>query len=174
MHWGDFRQAAPSLARRVQEEIERFGFVLVGTVRLDGSPRISPVEVHFVRQHLMLVMIAGTQKVRDLDRDSRVLLRTPVTNPGTPECDVQLRGHVVGVGEAQRNATADSVQAASGWRPHDSWRFFAMEVGAASCIEWVEDEMWLTRWDHVHGLQPTERRLLDMEESRYLPAKDDL
>ncbi|MFI0470484.1 pyridoxamine 5'-phosphate oxidase family protein [Saccharopolyspora sp. 5N102] len=167
---GGFKQAAPNLAERVRGEIGSFGFVLVGTVRRDGAPRISPVEAHFVQQQLMLVMIAGTQKVRDLDRDSRVLLRTPVTNPARPECDVQLRGHVVDVDESQREATTASVEATSGWRPRDTWRFFTVVVNAASCIEWSEDEMRLTRWDRVHGLRPTERRRLDMEASHYLPV----
>jgi hypothetical protein len=169
--WEGFEQAAPSLAERVRAEIERFGFVLVGTVRQDGTPRISPVEAHLVQQQLMLVMIAGTRKARDLDGDSRVLLRTPVTNPAHPECDVQLRGHVVDVDVAQRRATADVVEATSGWRPRDTWRFFALAISAVSCIEWSEDEMRLDRWDEVRGLRPTERRLLDMDGSRYLPIE---
>lgn len=171
MYWGGFEQAAPELAERVRAEIERFGFVLVGTLRRDGTPRISPVEVHFVLHHLMLVMIAGTRKACDLDRDSRVLLRTPVTNPAHPECDVQLRGHVVDVDAMQRKATADSVEATSGWRPRTTWRFFSVAISAASYIEWREDEMRLVRWDEVRGLRPTERRLLDMEVSRYLPIE---
>jgi Pyridoxamine 5'-phosphate oxidase len=171
VYWGGFEQAAPSLAARVRAEIERLGFVLVGTLRRDGTPRISPVEAHIVQQHLMLVMIAGSRKARDLERDSRVLLRTPVTNSANPECDVQLRGRVEDVDAVQRNATADSVEATSGWRPRDTWRFFATAISAASCIEWSEGEMRLVRWDEVRGLRPTERRRLDMDGSRYLPIE---
>ncbi len=171
MDWGGFGLAVPRLAERVRGEVERFGFVLLGTVRRDGTPRISPVEAHFVQQHLMLVMIAGTWKVRDLERDSRVLLRTPVTNPATPECDLQLRGRVFGVDEPLRTVTADSIQATSGWRPHETWRFFSVAIREASCIEWDEDEMRLIRWDEVRGLRPTERRLLNMERSQYLPVE---
>ena len=62
LQWADFEAAAPELAMQGRALIERFRFVLVGTIRRDGAPRISPVEAHFVRGHLMLVMIAGTLK----------------------------------------------------------------------------------------------------------------
>jgi hypothetical protein len=32
------------------------------------------------------------------------------------------------------------------------------DVDAASCIDWIDDEIRLIRWDEVHGLRPTERR----------------
>jgi hypothetical protein len=72
--WADFETAAPELATQGRELIERFRFVLAGTIRRDGTPRISPVKAHIVRGHLMLVMIAGTLKARDLLRDPRILL----------------------------------------------------------------------------------------------------
>jgi hypothetical protein len=112
--WDRFELAAPALAESVHDAITRFGFVLVGTIRRDGTPRISPVEAHFVERHLMLVMIAKTQKVRDLARDSRVVLRTPITNPGAPERDVTLRGQVLDVQQTQRVATANAVETTSG------------------------------------------------------------
>ena len=69
--WADFETAAPELAAQGRELIARFGFVLVGTIRRDGTPRISPVEARVVQGHLMLVMIRGTHKARDVMRDSR-------------------------------------------------------------------------------------------------------
>ncbi|MFD4247726.1 pyridoxamine 5'-phosphate oxidase family protein [Streptomyces sp. NPDC058525] len=171
--WSSFAQVAPDLARRARAAAERHGFVLVGTIRQDGTPRISPVEIHFVRQQLMLVMIAGSHKARDLDRDPRLVLQTPVSNPASPEAEAKLRGQVVDVDAAQREATAASVESASGWRPRDTWRFFAVTLHAASYIEWHQDKMTLSRWDRVNGLWPTERRRLDMEASRYVPVGGD-
>lgn len=172
MRWGDFEQVAPEIAARAHGSFERFGFVLVGTVRRDGTPRICPVEVHVVRHQLMLVMIAGSHKAHDLARDPRLVLQTPVTNAGNPGCEIKLRGHVTDVDETQREATAASIEATSGWRPHDSWRFFTLTLDSASCIEWNEDEMTLKCWDQAHGLRPTARRRLDMETSRYVPIED--
>ncbi|MDI3423842.1 pyridoxamine 5'-phosphate oxidase family protein [Streptomyces luteolus] len=168
--WAGFAQVAPDLARRARAAAERCGFVLVGTIRRDGTPRISPVEIHFVRHQLMLVMIAGSHKARDLDRDPRLVLQTPVTHPASPEPEAKLRGHVIDVDETQREATAASIEAASGWRPRNTWRFFAVTLNAANYIEWQEDEMTLSHWDNVNGLRPAERRRLDMEASRYVPV----
>ncbi|GAA5094260.1 pyridoxamine 5'-phosphate oxidase family protein [Nocardia iowensis] len=169
MEWAELVAAAPDLAGSAQEAFARSGFGLIGTVRRDGTPRISPVEVHFVDNRLVLVLIAGTRKVRDLDRDPRVLLRTPVTDAAAPEPEITVRGRVRElVDDRLRGTIADAVQSRSGWRPHPSWRFFALDADAASCVEWNGDEMRLTRWDTAHGLRPTQRRRLDMHESRYI------
>ena len=64
--WANFEAAAPLLAAHGRKLIARFRFVLVGTIRSDGTPRISPVEAHIVGGHLMLVMIPGTLQARDL------------------------------------------------------------------------------------------------------------
>ncbi|WP_408909715.1 hypothetical protein [Streptomyces luteolus] len=77
---------------------------------------------------------------------------------------------ILDVEEAQREATAAAIEAASDWRPRSTWRFFAVTLNAANCIEWHEDEMTLRHWDHVNGLQPTERRRLDIE-ARLRPSR---
>jgi hypothetical protein len=171
MDWAGLEQVAPDLAGRVRGAIERFGFVLVGTIRRDGTPRICPVEAHVVRHHLMLVMIAESHKARDLARDSRLTLQTPVTNPDQPEGEAKLCGHVTEVDQTQRAATAALIEEERGWRPRDSWCFYALDLSAASCIEWHEDHMTLSRWDQVNGLRPTEERRLDMEASAYVPVR---
>ena len=46
LRWAEFAAAAPELAAHGHTLIERFGFVLIGTIRADGTPRIvlqSPV-----------------------------------------------------------------------------------------------------------------------------------
>jgi hypothetical protein len=98
VRWADFEAAAPEPAAQGRELIDRFRFVLVGTIRRDGTPRISPAEVRIVHDHLMLVMIPGTLKVRDLLRDPRILLNSPITHPDDPNAEFKLRGCVVEIG----------------------------------------------------------------------------
>lgn len=172
MDWAGLEQVAPDLAGRVRGAIDQFGLVLVATIRRDGTPRISPVEAHVVRHRLMLVMIAGSLKARDLARDSRLTLQTPVTNPDHPGREAKLRGRVTEVDRTQRAATAALIETARGWRPRDSWCFFALDLSAVSLIEWHEGHMTLSRWDQVNGLRPTEQRRLDMVASAYVPVRD--
>lgn len=56
MHWEAFRQRAPELAALGEERFERTGLALVGTLRKDGRPRISPVEVSITDGELYLGM----------------------------------------------------------------------------------------------------------------------
>ena len=158
--WADFESAVPELATQARALIERFHFVLVGTIRRDGTPRISAVEAHFVRSHLMLVMIAGTWKARDLLRDPRILLNTPITRPDEPEAEFKLRGRAIEIqDQALREATAHAIKAESGWRPPEKWHFFSIDIEDAALIEWQDGEMHMARWNRERGLdhlrQPT-------------------
>lgn len=162
VRWAELEAAAPELADRGRSLIESLGFVFVGTIRRDGTPRISPVEAHLVSGQLMLVMIPGTQKADDVRRDSRVVLQSPITHAADPGRELKLRGRVAEVGdEAQREATADRIEAVSGWRPGPSWLFLALQIEGAVLMEWEQSEMLLTRWDRAGGLRPPERRRLD-------------
>ncbi|MGH8945534.1 MAG: pyridoxamine 5'-phosphate oxidase family protein [Acidimicrobiia bacterium] len=168
MRWAELEAAAPELAARGRSLIERLGFVFVGTIRRDGSPRISPVEAHLVGGQLMLVMIPGTRKARDVGRDSRVVLQSPITDAADPGHELKLWGRAVEVDDrVQREATADQIETVSGWRPDPSWSFLALEIESAVLMEWRQGEMLLTRWDRTDGLQPPERRRLDPSGGRY-------
>jgi pyridoxamine 5'-phosphate oxidase-like protein len=167
MCWADFEAAAPDMAAVARSVIERRGFVYAGTVRRDGAPRISPVEAHFVRGRLMLVMIAGSRKAQDLARDPRLTLQSPVAGAGDPGVEVKVRGRATEVDEQQRAATADAVEAHSGWRPQPSWRVVAVAVEAVAVLAWEQGEMVLGRWDRRAGLRPQTRLRLDAEASAY-------
>src|SRR6266700_1529794 len=109
--WADFETAAPMLAAQGRELIERFRFVLVGTIRSDGTPRISVVEAHIVRGHLMLVMIPVTLNARDIVRDPRILVQSPITHQDDPQTQFKLRARVVDIrDQALREATADAIE----------------------------------------------------------------
>ncbi len=169
--WPEFELAAADLAVHGRELFRRFGFVFIGTIRADGTPRISPVEVHIVTGHLMLVMITGTQKVRDVHRDPRVTLQTPVMDPAEPGDELKLSGRVAIESDSrQRTATADVIESTSGWRPGESWSFFHLRVTAVAHISWERGDMLLTRWSMSRGLRATERRRLDPEAVLYRKA----
>jgi len=164
--WADFETAASELAAQCRELIERFRFVLVGTIRLDGTPRISPVEAHIVRGHLMLVMISGTLKARDLLRDPRILLNSPVTHPGDPNAEFKLRGRVVEIqDQALRETTAAAIKATSGWRPPEGWHFFSIHIQEAAFIAWKGGEMRMTRWSRDRGLDHVNQSTAVLDES---------
>ncbi len=166
--WAEFEAAAPELAAQGRALIERFGFVLAGTIRADGTPRISPVAAHLAGGELMLVMIPGTQKARDVLRDSRIVLQSPVTEAAEPGAEFKLRGYAAEVtGDALQTATADTIETVSGWRPPRTWLYLSIAVQAAAYLAWTGEDMTLTRWDGDHGLRGPERRHLDPDAGTY-------
>ena len=171
MSWADFEASAPAMGRTARSMIERSGFVYIATLRRDGTPRISPVEAHIVRDQLMLVMVAASRKAQDAARDPRVTLQSPIAGPADPGDELKLRGRLAEVDEEQRAATTEAVEARSGWRPESSWRFFAVEIEAVAVLTWVRGEMLLSRWTRPHGLRPPLRARLDLEASAYRPVR---
>ena len=156
LRWADFEAEAPDLASDCFKLMDTFHFVLVGTIRRDGTPRISAVESHVVDGNLMLPIIPGTMKARDLQRDPRVLLNSPITHPGDPNTEFKLRGRVVEVeDEALRQATADRIDKVSGWRPPLSWHFFTIDIEDAAYIAWDGGWMTTARWSRDGGLKGT-------------------
>ncbi|HLY32736.1 MAG TPA: pyridoxamine 5'-phosphate oxidase family protein [Ktedonobacterales bacterium] len=163
--WADFEAAAPTLAAQGRELIEHLRFVLVGTIRRDGTPRISPVEARLVRGHLMLVMIPETLKASDLARDPRILINSPITHPDDPNREFKLRGRVVEIEDTElRKAMADALEATSGWRPLDSWRFFALDIQEAAFLAWQNGILDLMRWNRDRGLNQVRRPVAALDE----------
>jgi hypothetical protein len=68
MHWSDIEEAQPRLAGLSRERLVGPGVVLVGTIRRDGTPRISPVEPYLLDGDLWLSMLWQSTKARDLLR----------------------------------------------------------------------------------------------------------
>ena len=79
--WAEFAAAEPALASRVEQ---RFGIrkhKTLATLRKDGSPRISGIEVEFAHGELFLGMMPGSRKLGDVQRDPRLALHSPTDDP---------------------------------------------------------------------------------------------
>jgi Pyridoxamine 5'-phosphate oxidase len=167
--WSDFEAVAGESAVGVRALIENTGFVFMGTIRPDGSPRISPIEAHLVGPELILVMIPNTHKARDVLGDPRIVLHSLITSAADPGTEFKLRGRATVVAdESQREAAAQQIEVASGWRPRPGWLFVALEIERVAVLEWHDDVMTLTRWDPSSGVQGPERRRLDLDAGTYI------
>jgi hypothetical protein len=83
--WMEFASAEPALARRVEERFAIRKHKTLATLRKDGSPRISGIEVEFADGELFIGMMPGSLKLRDLERDPRLAIHSPSDDP--PEGD---------------------------------------------------------------------------------------
>lgn len=147
MRWDGFEAAAPELAAIGRRRLEERHLCLVGTIRTDGSPRITPVEPYFVDGELMMGMMSGSRKAADLLRDPRISVHSPVTDWGGVEGDVKLYGTAEPVEDrARRLALFAAIDAAHGWEPDPSepdddpdYHMFAVDITSAGYTRFGPD-----------------------------------
>ena len=79
--WADFTAAEPGLAATVEARFGAYTHHTLATLRKDGSPRTTGIEVRFLDGDLWLGMMPGSLKALDLRRDPRLALHSPTFDP---------------------------------------------------------------------------------------------
>lgn len=74
--WEKFETEAAELAAEVRRVFEAATSHVLATLRKDGSPRVSGIEVAFTESELTFGSMLGAMKVRDLLRDGRFALHS--------------------------------------------------------------------------------------------------
>jgi hypothetical protein len=116
--FAEMEAEAPELAERAHERFAATGLCLVGTLRSDGWPRISPVEPLVVGGQLYLGMMPGSTKSRDLARDPRCLVHSTVSDKDGSDGEVKLYGQARRVSDrAEIERYCVAIEEAIGWRP---------------------------------------------------------
>ncbi|MFI9242465.1 pyridoxamine 5'-phosphate oxidase family protein [Streptomyces sp. NPDC053086] len=138
MNWADFSTAAPELAKITEERFGAYRHHVLATLRADGSPRTSGLEVRFLDGELWLGMMPGSLKALDLRRDPRFTLQA---NPGDGTDmnggDVRISGRAFEVGEGTaRSAYVEEVE------PPQPFHLFRTELTEVVRTR-VEDDRYL-------------------------------
>lgn len=151
--WREFAAGAPELADFAGERLRDTGILILGTLRSDGWPRISPCEAYIVDGELMLGMMWRSKKALDLLRDSRITLATPQTHHDAPHGDLKLYGRAVEVNDRERKrALEDAQEAVINWRPTEPYHAFSVDIEHAGFISFGKDRRML-RWTPEAGLE---------------------
>lgn len=150
MRWDEFAQSCPELAGLVRERFEREQIFLLGTLRPDGSPRISGVECDFVGGDLCTGMIWQSTKALDLLRDPRMTIHSLVPDKAhEPEHqgDLKLYGRATEVGDPDRKAAyADAIEARIDWRPEEPFHCFAFDIQRAGHVRFADGNRQVATW----------------------------
>ena len=136
MRWRDFQRASPELAELGEKRLDAKGVLLLGTLRRNGFPRISPVEPLFRDGELELGMMWRSPKALDLLRDPRCVLHSTVTNRNGQEGDFKVYGRAVEITDPElRERYCEGVFAKIAWRPQEpEFHVFAIEVESVGYI----------------------------------------
>ncbi|GHE53735.1 pyridoxamine 5'-phosphate oxidase [Streptomyces spiralis] len=137
-HWESFVTAEPDLARTVEERFRAFTHHVLVTLRKDGSPRTSGLEVDFRRDELWLGMMWDSLKARDLRRDPRFALQAnPGEGTGMGGGDVRISGRAIEVADGpQKSAYTEEVE------PPQPFHLFRTELTEV-VRTYVEDDKYL-------------------------------
>lgn len=156
MIWLDLETAAPEIVRLGSERIKQSRVVLLGTIRDDGSPRISPVEAHVARGHLLFGTMPWSLKTRDLQRDGRCVLHSAVVSPDSGEGELKLYGRATAADERLADACQDAWWAA---RPAGAVSVFSLDIDEAAFVSWELErgQMTVRRWTSQAGYSETRR-----------------
>lgn len=154
MRWDEFERACPEIAGVARERLARDQLVMVGTIRADGSPRISPNECDFALGRLFVSMMWGSRKALDLLRDPRVTIHSVTSNKEGTDGDVKLSGRVVDERDpAVRASFREAIRARIDWAPDEpSYHCFSIDVERAAFIRFGDDRIALA-WDPARGLR---------------------
>jgi pyridoxamine 5'-phosphate oxidase-like protein len=158
MRWDEFAAAAPELAALGEERLRSRELCLLGTLRRNGWPRISPVEPDFVDGELMLGMMWRSPKALDLLRDPRCVVHSVVSNREGTEGDFKLYGRAQQLDDAQKRARyRATLKARIDWEPEEpNYDLFVIDVDSAGFVVFGKDRFGLA-WDPERGLRRWEQ-----------------
>jgi Pyridoxamine 5'-phosphate oxidase len=154
VRWDEFADACPAIAELAQSRFRADQLVMLGTIRPDGSPRISPCEVDFVDGRLMLGMMWQSHKARDLLRDPRIGVHSVPSNRDNPGGDVKLSGVAVDERDAGvRAAYREAILARIDWAPDEpNFHLFSLDVREAAFIRFGSAPIAMA-WDAERGFR---------------------
>jgi hypothetical protein len=151
MKWSEFKVSAAQIGALAQEAFDDQHLAILGTIRSDGWPRISPCEVYFFDGEMLLGMMPNSKKVDDLRRDARITVVNGQEHREPRLGDVKLYGRAREVTDARlRKGLADAQEALIDWRPPADAPVFAVDVESASYISFGERRR-LLRWTPDRG-----------------------
>jgi pyridoxamine 5'-phosphate oxidase-like protein len=154
MRWSGFEAACPRIAALARDRFTADELVMLGTIRADGSPRISGNEADFVDGHLFLGMMWESRKALDLRRDPRCTVHSVPHTRMNPGGDVKLSGTAYEVSDlGVRTAYRDAIRRRIDWAPDEPrFHLFGIDVERAAYIAFGHDPVALA-WDVDQGFR---------------------
>jgi hypothetical protein len=148
--WADVRAEATELADKVESRFAAHRHAVLGSVRRDGSPRLSGTETTFKDGELWLGSMDDARKVDDLRRDPRLALHSTTADPDMVGGDAKIGGRAEEItDEATRAAVVDGEPG--------PFVLFRVDVTELVLVEVATDHLVITSWHEGRGLASVDR-----------------
>ena len=163
--FADVERVAPDLAVRARAILSSTTNAVLGTIRRDGSPRLSGADPYFHEGQLRIWSMPRARKGYDLRRDPRVALHS------IPWDSRQLREGAADVGAADAKVNGIAVLATDagdlaafrawlkserGFEPPEDWDLFTIDIDALTVISADGGQLVVDRWS-TDGRRTTRR-----------------
>ncbi len=157
--WNEIERAASELATSVRERFDAHPHKVLATLRADGSPRLSGIEVTFKDGELWLGMMKGSRKSLDLRRDPRLELHSATADPALSGGDARIAGRAVEVTEpgAMASLVAGDERHAAGPPAGDVYRVDVVGVVLVRIGD-PPDHLVIKSWRDGGAVRRVERR----------------
>ncbi len=155
--FADVVSQEPEFAARVRAAFEARRHKYLATLRRDGSPRISGIEMDFVAGEPWLAGMPGSVKFTDLRRDPRFMLHSGSPEPDAFEADAKLGGRAIPVtGPDER---ADFAAKAGVAPEHMGFELFRIELDQVVLVALNDEKtaLMVSSWRPTTGLTTTAR-----------------
>lgn len=140
--WSQFAAEEPGLAQRIEARFAANLHHVIGTLRIDRSPRLSGTEVRIADGEVRIGMMSGSHKLRDVERDPRVEVHSAPTEDDLARGDAKLTGVLVGAA-----AIAESVEGVS----------FRLAITRASLVRVEGNALVFTIWSPGEAVRSLRR-----------------
>ncbi|MBK9178009.1 MAG: pyridoxamine 5'-phosphate oxidase family protein [Acidimicrobiales bacterium] len=154
--WSTFEHEAPELAASVRSRFAANPHHVLGTLRRDGSPRLSGTEVHIHDGEVWLGVMPGSRKLDDVRRDPRCALHSAPLETDLAAGDAKLAGRAEEVADPARRAAVLAAIA-----PQDApvdGSLLRLDLGEASLVTVRGDRLHVDTWHPGGPADHVERR----------------
>ena len=144
--WDEFAQDSPEIAELARQRFESTQLVMLGTLRKNGWPRVTPIEYTFWEGELVLGGMWQSRKLLDLLRDPRCAIHSTTTDKSGQEGDAKLYGRALPLAEEREEGYWQHIHAETGWRPSGPAHVFTIDIESAGYVRFTPEGTmeWLT------------------------------
>lgn len=145
--WSELEQQCPDLTRLAAERFGATELVMLGTLRKNGFPRISPIEFTYWEGDFVIGGIWHSKKLLDLLRDPRCTIHSTTTNKNGQEGDVKLYGRATPLAKDREPGYWRHIKETTEFEPGGPAHVFTIDFESGSYVRFEEGVgMHMLRW----------------------------
>jgi hypothetical protein len=149
--WSEVESEAPELAARARAMFDAGKHKTLATLRKDGSPRISGIEMEFRDGDVWIGSMWKGVKALDLQRDPRFALHSASDDPDVWKGDAKIAGRAEEITDREPAEDPDA-------EPSHSFRLDVSELSVVTLGGNPPDHLIIDSWHEGRGVTNRRRR----------------